>query len=275
MRRERITITLNPNIIRKVDKIIDGRKIRNRSHAIESILKRSFSENISQALVLSAGKLVSTQDSSKPMPGSLIRFKDKPILSYQLDQLRDAGINKVIICVGKHKNLFEKELPELDLSDLEVVLSEEKSPKGTASTVLSAGKHLKDAPFLVVHGDVLTTFDFDHFINFHDSDRYEATISLITVTDPEPFGMVKVKGSEITNFEEKPKKEKSSNLISSGVYILEPTVLDLIDEVSAKSMELDIFPVLAEREKLYSYISSEKWFDLSYKEFYKKALDEF
>ena len=38
MRRERLTITLQKAIIKKLDKLIDGRTIRNRSHAIESIL---------------------------------------------------------------------------------------------------------------------------------------------------------------------------------------------------------------------------------------------
>ena len=75
------------------------------------------------------------------------------------------------------------------------------------------------------------------------------------------------------NFVEKPKDNLLSNLINSGLYILEPEVFDLIPE-GFSMLEKDIFPKLAEKGRLYGYIFQGQWFDTGNMERYEKALME-
>jgi NDP-sugar pyrophosphorylase family protein len=84
---------------------------------------------------------------------------------------------------------------------------------------------------------------------------------------------VQMKGNLITQFIEKPEAgEKSSHLINAGVYLFNPEVCESVSS-ETPSLENDIFPKLAENEKLFGYLLDGEWIhihDISkYKEFIK------
>ena len=85
--------------------------------------------------------------------------------------------------------------------------------------------------------------------------------------------MVKVKGSRIIHFLEKPKEKRDSNLISAGIYVLNPEIFKYMKGAKKLSMEHDVFPMLAKDGELSAYIHSGKWFDVSYPKMYKKVLE--
>jgi len=55
MDKERITITISPAILTAVDALVDGKAIRNRSHAIEMLVSQSLGTSIGDALILAGG----------------------------------------------------------------------------------------------------------------------------------------------------------------------------------------------------------------------------
>lgn len=75
------------------------------------------------------------------------------------------------------------------------------------------------------------------------------------------------------SFFEKPKSKKTSNLVSAGVYIVSPGVFDYIKKGEFQSMEEDVFPKLAKDNTLSAYIHSGVWFDITYSEMYKEAVE--
>lgn len=263
MPKKRLTITLDPKILKKVDSIINNKSVLNRSHAIETILKDYFGSSIDTAVILAGGHKV------KKTP--LFKLNEKNLLEYQLEQLRKAGIKTVILNTNDGVKNYEEYVDEFGVRGLSLVVESEKKPLGTAGALKKLKKYTGNKSILVIHGDVFSNIDLSDLLEYHMEDKKTSTIVLTTVADPHKYGLVKVRGSEVIEFLEKPKKEKSPNLISAGIYIINNKVFDYIKDDTFVSMEEDIFPKMAKGKELVSYIHAGVWCDISYSEMYKEA----
>ena len=86
------------------------------------------------------------------------------------------------------------------------------------------------------------------------------------------YGVAKMQGAKILEFIEKP-ANPPSNLINAGLYILEPEVIDMVPEGFCM-VEKQIFPNIAQDQKLYGYHFTGQWYDTGNLERYAKALKE-
>ncbi|MFN3270159.1 MAG: sugar phosphate nucleotidyltransferase, partial [Candidatus Kapaibacteriota bacterium] len=144
---------------------------------------------------------------------------------------------------------------------------------GTAGAVKNAYEHL-DERFLVISGDVLTDFDLREAIDFHISKGSLATIVLTRVKIPLQYGIVITdKEGRIVRFLEKPSwGEVFSDTINTGIYILEPEVLDLIPYQSEFDFSKDLFPImLRNKMPLYGFVADGYWKDIGNLEEYQNA----
>ncbi len=135
---------------------------------------------------------------------------------------------------------------------------------GTAGSVRNA-KELLDERFLIISGDVLTDFDLSKAIRFHIANEAKATILLTRASNPLQFGVVLTDSKgRITRFLEKPSwGEVFSDSINTGIYILEPDVLDLVPKGEEFDFSKDLFPLMLEREMpLYGYVAEGYWRDV-------------
>ncbi len=135
---------------------------------------------------------------------------------------------------------------------------------GTAGSVKNAQELLKER-FIIISGDVLTDFDLSAAIRFHEERGAMATIVLTRVEQPLQYGIV-MTGADgrITRFLEKPAwGEVFSDTINTGIYILEPEVLDLIPGKTEFDFSKDLFPRMLQRElPLFGYIAPGYWKDI-------------
>jgi len=267
MPKKRLTITLDPTILKRVDSIINNKSILNRSHAIETILKDYFGSSIDTAIILAGGHKV------KKTP--LFKLNDKNLLEHQLEQLRRAGIKTVVLNTNDDVENYDKYVNEFGVRGLSLIIEREKKPLGTGGALKKLKKYIGKKPALVIHGDVYSDIDFSDFLEYHMEDKDTSTLVLTTVANPQKYGLVKVRGSEVIEFLEKPKKHMSPNLVSAGIYIINPKVFNYIEDNEFVSMEEDIFPKLAKDKGLVSYIHTGLWCDISYSEMYKEAIKHY
>ena len=131
-------------------------------------------------------------------------------------------------------------------------------------------------PVYVIHGDVLADINLTELAEFHEAQGREATMALTSVANPTAYGAVRLSGTKVVEFEEKPTNGPSvSRLINAGIYILNPSVLNRIPKPRANQpvfLEEDVFPDLVTRGELTGYLFEGTWFDISTPTEYERAL---
>jgi NDP-sugar pyrophosphorylase family protein len=271
--KERITITLDKELLNKVDKKIDKVQIRNRSHAVEYMLNQVLSkQKLRKAVILAGGKGTRLRPMTYELPKPLIPIQGKPIIQHIIEHLASQGIRDIILCIGYMSDKIIKELGTGKNLGVNIEYMVEKKPLGTAGP-LRLAKDLLEEPFLLLNGDILNRIDVQDMHLAHKGSNSLGTLSLLAVEDPSTYGVAKLKGNKIIGFVEKPKKEEApSNLVSAGLYILEPEVINYIPEKGYSMVEKDVFPKLAEEGKLNGYIYNGSWFDIGTTENYERAI---
>lgn len=274
--KERVTLTVDSGILKEIDDRIDGFKIKNRSHATELLLIKALgNQNPRLALVLAGGKGTRLKPITEEIPKPMMPVHGKPILQHTLDLFKKYGITKILIAIGYKGDQIREYFGDGTRFGVEITYIEEKEPLGTAGCLRLAQPYIKET-FVMCNGDELKEIDLADLYLFHKDNEAVATIALTTVEDPSAFGVVDMKGNKIMKFVEKPKKEEApSNLINSGLYIIEPEVLRFMPENQEKvSIEKDVFPKIAQAERLFGYPFSGQWFTTDTLERYEKAINE-
>src|SRR3989344_6646984 len=101
---ERVTITLKHDMLKRLDKTVDRRNVRNRSHAIEILLSRALSRtDMDTALILAGGEGVNLRPITYEIPKPLIPINGRPILEHQIRMLKKYDIRNLVISVGHMK----------------------------------------------------------------------------------------------------------------------------------------------------------------------------
>ena len=262
--RKRVTITIKGDILKQVDRIVDGLSIRSRSQAIEYLLSKTLSDyRIKKALILAGGK-----DSIKGIKKSrfLLEINKKYLIEKVVNYLEEFNVGKITVSLDLNK---ENIIRELGGKNLAVDFLELEKPSGTIEPVIKMKNSFLDT-FAVVHGDSLCSLNLNEMLAFHQSNKSIATIALTTVNNPMDYGVAMLQGKKITEFIEKPKREAGSYLISAGYYIFEPEVFKYISR-NMKSIEKDLFPKLAEKGLLTGYPFQGMYFNINTIRDYEKA----
>jgi NDP-sugar pyrophosphorylase family protein len=272
MKREQLTITLRDDIVGKIDELVDGITLRNRSHAIEVLLAKALSAGaVKKAVILAGGEGTRMRPFTYEMPKPMIPVQGKPLVQHIIELLRKHEVRDITLSIGYMGDKIREHFGNGSKYGVSITYVEEKTKMGTAGA-LSLIHPKPSEPFIMLNGDVLAAIDIADFIRFHQEKNALATIALTPVDDPSPFGVAKLKGDRILEFIEKPKKgTEPSKLINAGVYLLEPQVLDYIPKGRAM-METDVFPKLVREGKLYGYSFTGQWFDTGTHEAYERVI---
>ncbi|MBN2052047.1 nucleotidyltransferase family protein [Candidatus Woesearchaeota archaeon] len=269
--KERITLTIDKEILGRVDQSVNGADVKNRSHAVELLLTKAFGENKpSKAIILAGGKGTRMKPMTNFLPKPMLRIQDKPILEHNIELLKKHGIKDVIVSIGYRGEQIKEHFGDGSQFGVNISYIEEEEPMGTAGPLNLLKGKINDT-FILMNGDELKEIDLEDMFMFHRKNKSTATIALTTVEDPSSYGVAVMNGNKVMTFVEKPSKENApSKLISAGLYILEPEVIKSVPE-GFSMMENDVFPKLASNDKLLGYIFAGQWFDTGTPERFSKA----
>ncbi len=269
--KERITITLEKELIDQIDKRVDGTIIKNRSQQIENLLANSLGTNIPEkAIILVGGKGTRLMPLTSNKPKCMMDVQGRTVTEHMFDLLKKYGIREIILSVGHMREKVKEYYGDGSKFGLNISYVEEDKPLGTAGPLKLAKPHLKES-FIVANGDELKTINIPRMFRLHKRKNALATIALTTVTDPSQYGVARMSGTRILEFVEKPKAENApSNLINAGFYIMEPEVIDMVPE-GFSMLEKDVFPKLAKEGKLRGFLTAGQWFDIGSLERYEIA----
>ncbi len=144
---------------------------------------------------------------------------------------------------------------------------------GTAGAVRCA-LQTADEPVLIISGDLVTDFDLGAALNWHKEKNADATILLTRRENPLAYGIVITSpDGRIVRFLEKPSwGEAFSDTINTGIYILEPSAIQLIPPQTNFDFSQNLFPLMLSKEMgLYGRIMNGYWKDVGNVGEYRRA----
>ena len=167
--------------------------------------------------------------SNQPKP--MVPIVGKPCMEHIVELLRKHGFEDVIITVAFLPQAIRSYFGDGESLGVHIEYSVEESPLGTAGSVRLAADKLDDT-FLIISGDALCDFDLGKLVKFHRKRGAAVTIGLKSVPNPLEFGIVVVDADgRVERFLEKPSwGQVFSDTINTGIYVLEPEVLEHIPD---------------------------------------------
>ncbi|MBU0978431.1 MAG: sugar phosphate nucleotidyltransferase [Patescibacteria group bacterium] len=254
--RARLTITLPSIMLHQIDQAGQRLGVNNRSHAIEKLISISLQSRISTAVILAGGR------SSKQL-APFKKIGGQYLFVIMINQLKKYGFDRIVVCLPKERHgQFVQTFGHGDGLGVNIEYSVEVRSLGTAGAIKMAGELLKNEPFLVLHGDILTNMNLQDFVEFHTDEQMPATIAVKPRVGERKYGQVFMQGNKIVKFL-KVGTDQGISIINTGIYLINPIVLNMVAYGRPALLEKDIFPVLAERDKLSAFIFQGLWFDLS------------
>ena len=234
-----------------------------------------------QALILAGGKGTRLRPLTLYTPKPVVTVLNRPFLSYQIEILRRAEIRDITLSLNYQPDKIEQIMDDGSQYGVNLRYLTEPAPMGTGGAYKFAEDAIRETT-VVLNGDVLTDLDISAVIAFHRSRKSEATIVLTPVENPSAYGLVEsADDGRVLRFIEKPKPETIAELttknINAGIYILEPSVLDLIPTGENTSFEYDVFPALLNGNRsFFAFVMAENyWRDIGTPESYLQAHQDF
>jgi len=217
-----------------------------------------------KAVVMAGGSGTRLRPLTLNRPKPMVPMVNKPVIGHILDLLKRHGITEVVITLQYMAEDVQDFFGDGQGFGMNIQYSIEESPLGTAGSVKQASQYLDDT-FLVISGDAVTDMDLSAAIDFHKQKQASATLILCRVANPLEYGVIIIDGEgRIRQFQEKPSwGEVISDTVNTGIYVLEPEVLDLFEPEISFDFSKDLFPMLLERgDPMYGYVGEGYWCDV-------------
>ena len=212
-------------------------------------------------------------------PKPMVPIVNQPCMEHILGLVKHYGMTEVVATLMFMPQVIEDYFGAGEEWGMSISYAVEETPLGTAGSVKNASEHL-DETFLVISGDALTDIDLSEVIAFHKDRGAMVTIALKRVPDPLEFGVVITDADgRIERFLEKPTwGQVFSDTINTGIYVIEPEVLDHIPGDRPYDFSSELFPDLMSKGfPLYGCVVDGYWCDVgslgSYMQAHRDILD--
>ena len=198
------------------------------------------------------------------LPKPMVPVMNRPVMQYSIDLFRKYGINVIGATLQYLPGMIQEYFGGGEQDSISLHYFIEDRPLGTAGSVKNAQEILDDT-FIVLSGDALTNIDLEKAVEFHRKNQSIATLVLKKVEIPLEYGVVMTQeDGRIVRFLEKPGwGEVFSDTVNTGIYILEPQVLEYFEPGVKFDFSRDLFPrLLEDKQPMFGYVTEEYWCDV-------------
>jgi dTDP-glucose pyrophosphorylase len=226
-----------------------------------------------KAVIMAGGMGSRLQPLTIGCPKPMVDFVDKPVLVHILDLLKRHNFVQVIITSHYMADYIKNYIGDGSRMGMKIQYAVEEAPLGTAGSVKNAEVYLDDEAFLVISGDAITDIDLSGMLLFHREKKALATLALKHVSNPHEYGVVVTDNEgRVRDYSEKPNPEYvQSHTVNTGIYVLEPEVLALMEPNRRYDFSIDIFPLILKQNALFGYFSNGYWRDIGTMPSYLRA----
>ena len=207
------------------------------------------------------------------IPKPLVPVGEKSMIEIIIDNFRKIGCKSFYATVNYKHKLIENHFADIEDKDYEISFHKEEQPLGTAGSLYLLKEKINDT-FFISNCDILIDQDYRDIYNYHKEHKNELTLIASLKSYQIPYGTVESgENGELLEMREKP---ELTFKINSGMYILEPHLLDeipensffhiteLIDKIKKRGGKVGVFPV-----------SEKSWFDIGQWSEYQQTLSSY
>ncbi len=213
---------------------------------------------------MAGGEGIRLRPLTSTIPKPMVPIMNKPVLEHIIKLLKNYNINEIGITMCYLPDIIKEYFQDGKKFDVNIKYFLEEEPLGTGGSVLNAKDFLDDT-FIVISGDAFTNINIKEAYDYHKNKNSKATLVLKRENMSLDFGIVSTdKKGKITNFLEKPTwGEVFSDTINTGIYILEPEILEYYKTGDKFDFCRDLFPkLLKDNVSIFGYITKDYWSDI-------------
>jgi glucose-1-phosphate cytidylyltransferase len=200
-----------------------------------------------KAVILAGGLGTRLGEETSVRPKPMVEVGGMPILWHIMKIYSAHGVNDFIVCLGYKGYLIKEYFANYFLHTADVTIDlrknsteiHEKRTEPWRITLVDTGADTQtggrlkavsqyldpNEPFCFTYGDGVASVDITAQIAFHKNHGKAATIT--AVSPPGRFGALEFEGEKVRSFREKPAGD--GGLINGGFFVLDPSVIDLIE----------------------------------------------
>lgn len=218
-----------------------------------------------KVMLLAAGLGTRLTPLTDDIPKPMVPVLNRPVMEHLVRLLSRQGFRDIVVNLHYRPEEIESYFGNGGKWGVRLSYSREERLMGTAGGVKGCEEFFEGGTFLVLSGDALTDLDLGELLSYHYEKRAMATVVVTGVDDTSAYGVVVFdEEGRITGFQEKPTEaEAASRVANSGIYVFEPSVLDLIPGGSPYDFGRELFPRLVEtNEALFAWEHDYYWNDV-------------
>lgn len=226
-----------------------------------------------KAVIMAGGKGTRLRPLTLGTPKPMVPLLNRPCMEYIIELLKRYDIHQIAVTVQYLPDVIRNHFGDGSKYGVQLHYFEEDIPLGTAGSIKNAESFLNET-FIVISGDALTDFNLRQAIHYHKQKQALATMVLTQVSLPLEYGVVMTdEEGRVSRFLEKPSYgEIFSDTVNTGIYVLEPEILNWIPERESYDFSLQLFPrLLEEKQRLYGFTASGYWSDIGNLQQYRQT----
>ena len=221
------------------------------------------------------GTRIQPLTNSRPKP--MLPIINRPMMEHTMMSLKDLGITEFIVLLYFKPEIIKDYFKDGSDFGIKITYVVPDDDYGTAGAVKLAQEYIGDENFIIISGDLVTDFDFQKIFDYHKAKQSKLTITLTSVDNPLEFGVVIAnEEGKIEKFLEKPSwGEVFSDTINTGIYVIEPEILDYIPKNENFDFAKNLFPrLMREGVDLMAGYAEGYWRDVGNPESYRDVYDD-
>jgi NDP-sugar pyrophosphorylase family protein len=223
-------------------------------------------------VIMAGGKGSRLQPFTKILPKPLVPIHEKPIIEHIIERFLEFGCYDFHLTLNYKGRILKAYFEELE-PDYQIHFVDEEEPLGTAGSLrFLLGEFTQ--PFFVTNCDIIVKTDYASLVEFHQMGGYDVTLVASAKEFVIPYGTCELNGDGyLSHINEKPKYDF---LINTGLYVLNPDILNLIPENKFYHITHLIEDAINHGKKVGVYpVDDNAWIDIGQWSEYRKVVKGF
>ena len=226
-----------------------------------------------QAIILCGGLGTRLRKVINEVPKPMAPIHGKPFMQILVDNLVNAGVNKIVFAVGYKKEIIKDFFGD-NYKNVAMIYSEEDHPLLTGGAMKQALQYIDEDDALILNGDCYLDLDYRKIYIQHKKSNATETMAVKPMYNFDRYGNVIMnEDGQIIEFREKePTPFGHANV---GVYVVKKDIFNNYEEQLGNefSHEVDYVTKHINDEKIYGYIHKGYFIDIGIPEDYFSFCD--